>query len=287
MVVNTNNSALVTNEALKNTSFRQNSSLEKLSTGLRVNKASDNASGLTIADQLRTQASSLNQSVENGNIAVTFLQIADKAMAEQSNILDTIKAKLIQAKTATTSDEGRTAIAKDISRLLVQLDNIAGSANYNDESEQYMLQASSDDQSPAGAFSFQLGEKAMNTIDLEGGKVQANTVGLDLVDLKGFQNSDQLTQEVAGQMMEKIDKALDQLNLWRSEYGSAQLQVQASTRNMMTGATNILDSESVIRDVDYANESANFSQENIISQTGAYALVQANSNTNRALQLLR
>lgn len=287
MVVNTNNSALITKEAITNTSKRLNTSLEKMSSGLRINKASDNASGLTIADQLRTQASSLNQSVENGNVAVTFLQIADKAMAEQSNILDSVKQKLIQAKTATTSDAGRTAIAKDISKLLTQLDNIAAAANYNDEIEQYMLQASSTDMSPAGGFSFQLGEKALNTIDLEAGIVQANTVGLGLEELKTFQNSDQLTQDVAGQMMEKIDSALDQLNLWRADYGSAQLQVQSSTRNMMTGATNILDSESVIRDVDYAKEAAEFSQQSIINHTGSYALSQANSNLNRAAQLLR
>lgn len=287
MVVNTNNSALITNENLTNGSKRLNSSLEKMATGLNINKASDNASGLTIADQLRTQATSLNQSVENGNIAVTFLQIADKAMAEQSNILDVIKQKLIQAKTATTSDEGRTAIAKDISKLLTQLDNIAGQANYNDEGEQYMLQASSDDMSPAGGFSFQLGEKSMNTIDLEGGVVQSNTIGLDLEDLKSFQSSDELTPDVAGEMMGKIDDALDQLNLWRSEYGSAQLQVQSSTRNMMTGATNILDSESVIRDLDFAKESANFSQQSIINRTGSYALTQANSNLKNASLLLR
>ncbi len=287
MIVNTNNSALQANEALTNTSTRLNSSLEKMSTGLKINKASDNASGLTIADQLRTQASSLNQSVENGNIAVTFLQIADKAMAEQSSILDTIKAKLIQAKTATTSDEGRTAIAKDISKLLTQLDNIAAGANYNDEGEQYMLQASYDDMAPAGGFSFQVGERASNTIDLEGGTVQSNTIGLNLADLKSFQNSDELTREVAGEMMSRIDDAIDQLNLWRSEYGSAQLQVQSSTRNLMTGATNILDSESVIRDVDYADETANFSQQNIISQTGSFALTQANANSKNALLLLR
>lgn len=287
MVINTNNSALIANEALTNTSNRLGSSLEKMSTGLAVNKASDNASSLTIADQLRTQATSLNQSVENGNIAVTFLQIADKAMAEQSNILDTIKQKLIQAKTDTTSDEGRTAIAKEISKLLTQLDNIASSANYNDEGQQYMLQASSDDMNPAGGFSFQLGEKASNTIDLEPDIVQSNTIGLDLQDLKSFKSSEDLTKDVAGEMMGKIDDALDQLNLWRSEYGSAQLQVQASTRNMMTGATNILDSESVIRDLDYAEESANFSQQSIINHTGSYALVQANSNNDKALQLLR
>merc|ERR1712065_32658 len=212
--------------------------------------------------------------VANGNAAVSFLQIADKAMSEQSKILDTIKQKLIQAKTATTSDEGREVIAKDVSRLLEQLDNIAASANYVDEQEHYMLQANSDDQSPSTTFSFQLGEKNTNTIDLVGGSVQANTVGLDLVDLKGFRTSDDLTPDSAGVMMGKIDDAIDKLNGWRAEFGSVQLQVESSTRTMMTNSTNIQDSESVIRDVDFASESSNFSQQNIINQTGTYALSQ-------------
>lgn len=287
MVINTNISSLVSNETLKNNSRELNNSLEKLSSGYRINKSSDNASGLTISDQLRTQVTSLKQSVQNGNIAVTFLQIADRAMQEQSNILTTIKQKLIQAKTATTSKDGRTAVAKDISKLLEQLDNIAATANYNDEGNQYMLQSSSTDTSPAGVFSFQIGEKAMNTIDIGTGDVQANTIGLGLEELKSFKDGDALTREIAGEYMSIIDEAFSKLNIWRAEYGSAQLQIQASTRNMMTAVTNMSDSESVIRDVDYARETNNFAQKRIINQTGSYALSQANANTGRTLQLLR
>ena len=131
MRINTNVSSLVAQEASVNTSKNLSVSLEKLSSGLRINKASDDASGLAIADKLRTQATSINQGISNGNSAITLLQIADKSMSEQSSILDTIKAKLIQANTNTTSADGRESIRKDIKKLLEQLDNIAEQTNYN------------------------------------------------------------------------------------------------------------------------------------------------------------
>jgi len=284
MVVNTNSAALQANEAATNTGNRLNSSLEKLSTGLKINKASDDASGLAIADKLRTQVTSLNQSVDNGNSAVALTQIADKAMAEQSNILDVVKQKLIQAKTATTSEDGRTAIAKDIGKLLNQLDNIAGQTNYN---ENYLLQNSNTDNGTVDEISFQMGELSGNTIDLVEGNVQANTAGLALETLRDYADGTELTAEVAGDNMAIIDEALNTLNGWRADYGSTQNQVESSTRNLMTESTNLSAAESVIRDVDYANESANFSQQNIISQAGTYALSQANSTQQQVLQLLR
>ncbi|MEV9526948.1 flagellin, partial [Aliarcobacter butzleri] len=93
MKINTNVSSLTAQEAASNTNKSITNSLEKLSSGLRVNKAADDASGLAIADKLRTQATSINQGIANGNSAVALLQITDKSMAEQSSILDTIKAK--------------------------------------------------------------------------------------------------------------------------------------------------------------------------------------------------
>ena len=117
-------------ESSRNASLNINSSLEKLSSGLRINKASDDASGLAIADKLRTQASSLSKAVDNVNSAISLTQIADKAMSEQSSILDTIKSKMIQASTDTTSSAGRESIRKDVSKLLTQLDNIAMQTNY-------------------------------------------------------------------------------------------------------------------------------------------------------------
>src|SRR5574344_2048039 len=131
MRINTNISSLGAQEAAQNTNTSLANSLEKLRTGLKINKASDDASGLAIADKLRTQVTSINQGISNGNSAIALLQIADKSMAEQSKILDTVKAKLIQANTDTTSDDGREAIRKDITKLLTQLDNIAQQTNYN------------------------------------------------------------------------------------------------------------------------------------------------------------
>eukprot|EP01155_Anaeramoeba_flamelloides_P036135 Anaeramoba_flamelloidesc23647_g1_i1.p1 GENE.c23647_g1_i1~~c23647_g1_i1.p1 ORF type:complete len:285 (+),score=16.35 c23647_g1_i1:810-1664(+) len=284
MVVNTNNSALITNEHLTNGSKRLNSSLEKMASGLKINKASDNASGLTIADQLRTQATSLNQSVENGNIAVTFLQIADRAMAEQSNILDSIKAKLIQAMTSTTSKDGRTAIIKDINRLLHQLDNIASQTNYNGT---HLLQKTDGDNGAVDELIFQMGEISGNTINIEADDIQANTEGLNLDTLKEYKDGDDLTKDSAAEHLRIIDSALDRLNKYRADYGSTQNQIESSTRNMMTGATNLKDSESIIRDVDYSEESARFTNNNLIALTGGYAMSQANSAPKNVLYLLR
>ena len=103
MRINTNVASLNAQESATKTNMNLASSLEKLSSGLRINKASDDASGLAIADKLRTQASSVGQGIANANSAVSLTQIADKAMAEESNILDIIKTKLLQSATATTS----------------------------------------------------------------------------------------------------------------------------------------------------------------------------------------
>ena len=173
MRINTNVSSLTAQEAAQNTSKRITSSLEKLSTGLRINKASDDASGLAIADKLRTQATSINQGIANGNSAVSLLQIADKSMAEQSNILDTINAKLIQANTDTTSADGRESIRKDIAKLLEQLDNIAEQTNYNGN---VLLQQSATDKSASNKLNFQIGETNRDMI--QNAAIQSNTDGL-------------------------------------------------------------------------------------------------------------
>ena len=164
MKINTNISSLTAQEASTNTNKSINNSLEKLSTGLKINKASDDASGLAIADKLRTQVTSINQGIANGNSAVALLQIADKSMAEQSTILDTVKAKLIQANTDTTSDAGREAIRKDVSKLLQQLDNIATQSNYNGTPLLADVKDGKLTGKDTSALSFQVGENSTDLI---------------------------------------------------------------------------------------------------------------------------
>jgi flagellin len=466
MRINTNVASLTAQENATNTNKTLSSSLEKLSSGLRINKAADDASGLAIADKLRTQASSLGQGIANANSAAALIQIADKAMAEQSNILDTVKQKLIQASTSTTSADGREAIRKDINKLLTQFDNIAAQTNYNGTT---LLQKSDTDTAKQNQLSFQLGEdstfdvtveltKASNTAGLGGGSdtvlyasfgdtatggtndgdnniavngskvintsdeiiltdvnldaAGAETIGtaaaasLDL-DLSGelgkvisggggnfdlssqtdsvklaveaiasattnatytastgtltlaagasidfgsidftatqFQadgagdslqlnlndndvnitiednntgtdtpllgqiningggamtggylmsdikdlTTDGLTAALANTYMATVDEALSQMNTNRSDFGSTQNQLESSIRNMQTTQTNLKNAESVIRDVDYASESASFNKQNIIAQAGTYAMSQANAMQQNVMRLLQ
>ena len=316
MKINTNISSLTAQEAATNTNRSISSSLEKLSTGLKINKASDDASGLAIADKLRTQVTSINQAVSNGNSAVALLQIADKSMAEQSKILDTVKSKLIQANSDTTSDDGRTAIAKDVAKLLQQLNNIAEQTNYNGTNllqagrstgGATSLTASVSGNKAKGELSFQIGEGTKDLIKTK--TIQSNVLGLELKTLaknastgsaakaataafgalsmgaKSAAGFFTRAQASAGQIA--IDKAITKLNGYRGDIGSTQNQVESAVRNLMTQATNIKNAESVIRDVDYAEESANFNKLNIISQAGSYAISQSNAVSQNVLRLLQ
>ena len=307
MRINTNISSLGAQEAAKNTNNSIANSLEKLSTGLKINKASDDASGLAIADKLRTQVTSINQGISNGNSAVALLQITDKSMAEQSKILDTIKSKLIQANTDTTSIAGRTAIAKDITKLLQQLNNIGEQTNYNGtnllQKARTTLNASTEANLTAGrtkldGLSFQIGEGTQDLIKTK--TINSNVAGLNLTDLAkavrtGAKASAGATagtasvfsRALASAGQKAIDTAITTLNGYRGDIGSTQNQVESAVRNLMTQATNIKNAESVIRDVDYAEESANFNKLNIISQAGSYAISQSNATQQNVLRLLQ
>jgi flagellin len=447
MRVLTNVISLTAMESIKNNGNASRSSLEKLASGLAINKASDDASGLVIADKIRTQASSLKQGMANINSAVAMMQIADKAMSEQSNILDIAKQKLLQAATSTTSADGRESVRKDISKLLDGLDNIANSTNYNGE---YLLQKDKDNTTESDSLRFQIGENAAldivttsiraNSMGLGGGtkvyadndniqadekvqlkltekvtltnvnldatgnetvaanldfnlsgrveklSVQNSDINLDIADesdemknilnilandnpavsisgdiitmtagselklndltlantrvyssaanteftigdnttsyepLFSIQNNhsdqtpnlgqinmsiqgtatggnllndlknvaeDGLSSTLANDFIGTIDEALNQLNLYRSSYGSTQNQLESSMRSMQTTTTNLKHAESVIRDSDYGYESMHFNQLNIVSQSGNYAFSQANALPDDVLKLLQ
>ena len=306
MRINTNISSLGAQEAATNTNRSIAGSLEKLSTGLKINKASDDASGLAIADKLRTQVTSVNQGISNGNSAVALLQITDKSMAEQSKILDTIKSKLIQANTDTTSVAGRTAIAKDVTKLLQQLNNIGEQTNYNGTN--LLQKARTNGSSTEGnltvartaiaGLSFQIGEGTADLIKTK--TINSNVAGLSLVPLaKGVRSGAKVaanatagtggvfTRAMASAGQKAIDTAITTLNGYRGDIGSTQNQVESAVRNLMTQSTNIKAAESVIRDVDYAEESANFNKLNIISQAGSYAISQSNATQQNVLRLLQ
>jgi flagellin len=289
MRISTNVSSLNAIESQVNNSKELSSSLEKLSSGLAINKASDDASGIAIADKLRTQGSGITQAISNANSANTLIQIADKAMGEQSNILDIVTTKLLQASTSTTSGDGRNALAKDINALLTQLNNIASSTNYNGVS---VLQLSSTDTSSASSLSFQIGELSTDKV-LTSNNIRANTYGLGttnsvgtLQDLKSIVNAGSISASEALDALTILSESVTELNAYRSSFGAAQNQIESSLRNMLTTKTNIKAAESVIRDVDYSVESANFTKRSLIGEASTYAQAQANAIPETVLDFL-
>lgn len=265
----------------QSTYVNANKALNRISTGLAINSASDNSSALAIVQNLNAQTSGLSQAIENVNNGLASLQIADSAINEQSQILNQVKENLLQASTDTTSQNGRENLLKDIKSLLENFDNIASSTKYN---EQNLLQKSTNEQNPSNALQFQAGEKSENII--ESSSIQSNTQGTNLSNLLN-QDSSSFTAQSARNYLENIDEALTIINDFRSELGTNQNQLQSSSQNLLSQYTQTNISISSIQDVDYAKEVSNFSKQNILAQIGSYSAVQANNiNQNNVSKLL-
>lgn len=257
-----------------------NQSLARIATGIELNQSSDNASSLSIANSLLAQSNGYSQAIENTNSAIASSQIASSATNEQSKILDTIKEKLLQASTDTTSKEGIDAILKEIKAQLNQFDKIASSTNYNGQT---LLQKSSTDSSASDSQQYQSGLKGENII--ESSSVQSNTQGLGLSALVN-QNSTTFSASDARDLLKSVDNAINGLNEVRTEFGTTQKQLESSSRNLLTQQTSTLNAASLF-DTDYTKESSNFSKQNILAQIGAYGQVQSTSvNQQNVLRLL-
>mgnify|MGYP005984831323 CR=1 FL=1 len=257
-----------------------NQALNRIATGIEVNQASDDAASLSILDNLKTQSNGYSQAIENTNSAIAATQIADGAVNAQSEILDGVKEKLLQASTDTTSSEGREAILKDIQGQLKALDDIASQTNYNGQN---LLQASSDDTSASSDLQYQSGIDGGDLIEQSG--IQSNTEGLGLTDLAN-QDVGSFTSADARAFLEDIDNALNTINDYRGEIGSTSNQLQSSNSTLLTQEASTLQAASVFN-TDYAAESANFSKQNILSQIGAFAQAQGtNINQDTVTRLL-
>ena len=254
----------------QNLYLNNNQTLNRIATGIELNQASDDYSILAITNNLLSQSSGYSQAIENTNSAIASTQIASSATNEQSSILDSIKEKLLQASTDTTSQDGREMILKDIQSQLNQFDQIASSTNYNGQS---LLQNSASDSSASQVQQYQSGINSENLIETS--SVQSNTQGLGLTALSS-QDATSFTSSDARGFLRSGDNAINGLNDIRSEFGSVQNQLESSSRNLISQEVGTLSAAS-ISDTDYAKESASFSKQNIMGQIGAFSLAQGNN----------
>ncbi|RJP78184.1 MAG: flagellin FliC [Desulfobacteraceae bacterium] len=276
LTIQSNTSGLFTVNQLRNAQEDLASSLEKIATGSRINKAADDASGMIIADHLGNQARSIGQAIINANDAMSLSQIADGALEESTNIIQTIRTKAVQAANGSQGAESVMAIQNDIDTLLGQLDTIARNTSYNGRE---LLSGDFVNQS------FQVGANAGETVTISIGSAESGRLGDP--ELGSLSDINVLTAEGAQAAVEITDAALKEVGSIRSEIGSTRNQLSSTISGLSTTRINILSAESTIRDVDLAEESINLARLKRLSQARAYAAAQTNEQSSTIMKLLQ
>ena len=243
-------------------------SLNSLSSGLRINRAADDASGLAIADKLSAQSQGLGQAIRNANDGIGLIQTADGALEEYTNILKRVRTLSVQAANDTQDSNSRSHIQKEVNRLISELDHIATETKFNGKQ---LLATTASYKFHVGAYS---GETTSTTIS---GAKSTAVVGTIQV----------TSQSHAESSVAKMDSAINTIDSLRATLGAAQNQLESTVRNISVTQVNVTAAESQIRDVDFAAESANFAKHNILAQSGSYAMSQANAVQQNVLRLLQ
>lgn len=271
--VNTNVAALNAYRNLSSTQGAMNTSLERLSSGLRINRAADDAAGLAISEKLRAQTNGLNQATTNAQDAISLVQTAEGALNEQHAILQRMRTLAVQSANDTNTDDDRASIQKEVDQLITELDRISGSTQFNGQN---LLDGTG---GAAGVFTFQIGANSgqNTTVDLSAA-VDAAGLGVDGIDLG--------TQTGADGALDTIDDALKTVSDTRADLGAVQNRLQHTINSLSVAAENSAAAESRIRDTDMAKEMSSFTKSQILQQAGVSMLAQANATSQSVLKLL-
>ena len=282
--VNTNVSALNTYRNLSRTQDSQSKSLEKLSSGLRINRAADDAAGLSIAEGLKAQVNGYSVAARNAQDGISVVQTAEGALGEAQSVLQRMRDLSVQAANDTNNAEARTAITSELDELSNELNRIVESTNFNGIS--LLSDTAADLTVQVGAE----GTGAGNTITIDLTTNNLQTIIDDTVyDKTGGAGTalDVTTSAGAQAAIETLDTALTAVSTARSGLGATQNRLDYAISNINVAAENLTSAESRIRDVDMAKEMMNYSRTNILSQAGTAMLAQVNQAGQGVLQLLR
>ena len=270
MVVQHNLTAMNANRQLGITTGAQAKSSEKLSSGYKINRAGDDAAGLTISEKMRSQVRGLNKASDNAQDGISLIQVAEGALNETHSILQRMNELATQAANDTNTSTDRTAIKAEIDQLTSEINRIQSTTQFN---TQNLLD---------GKFTgknLQIGSLKGQTIKISISNMNAATLGVS--GLTVDKNS------TAGVSMSKIQAAIDKVSTQRSNLGALQNRLEHTINNLDTTSENTSAAESRIRDTDMADEMVRYSKNNILSQAGNSMLAQANQQTQGVLSLLQ
>ena len=283
MVINHNMSSLFASRQEGINSFNLRASMEKLSSGERINKAGDDASGLAVSEKMRSQIRGLNQASRNIGDAVSFVQVAEGYLQGTTDVLQRIRELAVQASNGIYSDEDRMQIQVEVSQLVAEVDRIASSAQFNGMNMLTGGFARESDQ----IMQFQVGANMDQNIRAYIGTMTATALGL-----KGIQGDESNVISVASPdesntALATVDEALKNVNKQRADLGAYQNRMEMAQNGINVAAENLQASESRIRDTDMATEMVNYVKNQVLSQASTAMLAQANSQGQTVLPLLR
>lgn len=287
LYVNTNTSSLNSQRNLKKSSNALNTSYKRLSSGLRINSAKDDAAGLQISNRLTSQINGLNQGNRNANDGIALAQTAEGALDEVHTMLQRIRTLSVQSANGTNTTADRIAIQEEVNQLSEEITRVACKTTYG--GHQLLAGANKGLVGRDGKINFQVGANANDTISVSlstSFTVQgmADKLGIDILnDLNAFSVS---TQDAAQTTLANIDSFIHYLDSKRASLGAVQNRLESTISNQENIVENESDARSRIRDVDYAEESANLVQKQILQQVSTTMLTQANMKSQIALNLL-
>ncbi|APC07878.1 flagellin Hag [Neomoorella thermoacetica] len=282
MRINNNIAALNAYRNLSATNEAMSKSMEKLSSGLRINRAADDAAGLAISEKMRGQIRGLNQAVRNAQDAISLIQTAEGALNETHSILQRMRELAVQAANDTLTTQDRGNIKDELKQLKAELDRIASTTEFN---TQKLLN---------GSFTnkvFHIGANKDQNITLSIKAMNASALGKSgikgtfLSAITSVIASKQ--QSIAEVLINRLDDAIKDVSTERSKLGAYQNRLEHTIANLQTAAENLTAAESRIRDLDMAQEMMAFTKNQILSQAGTAMLAQANQVPATVLQLLR
>lgn len=270
MVVQHNMTSMNANRQLGITVNNQAKSTEKLSSGYKVNRAGDDAAGLTISEKMRSQIRGLNKASTNAEDGISLIQTAEGALNEAHEILQRMNELATQAANDTNTTSDRAAIKKEIDALTSEINRIAETTQFN----------------TMGLLSGNFTEKQLQVGALEGQtiSISISSMNANSLGIVGLAVSSNTT---AGSAMTKIQAAISKVSAQRSALGALQNRLEHTVKNLDTTAENTQAAESRIRDTDMAEEMVNYSKNNILQQAGQSMLAQANSANQGVLSLLQ
>lgn len=293
--VNTNVSSLNAQRRLTNATNNLNTTYQRLSSGLRINSAKDDAAGLQISDRLTAHINGFNQGNRNASDGIALAQTAEGAMDEITNMAQRMRTLAVQASTGTLTSDDRNAINQEFSALKQEITRIACATTYG--GAQILRGSKSKGGLIATADAGTLVKKGQVSIHVGSmGVTAANTGYSNRITLSFSQNMTASGLSMTGLLVSKmslaeqaitgIDSALSKVDTARAKLGAAQNRLESTIRNQSATAENLSDARSRIRDTDYAEEAANLSQQSIIQQAASSMLTQANARPQIALSLL-